>query len=64
YASITADINHVIAGTMMTKMQSLASSPGVVLPIKQMALGVGRTMAVKPVFVLGRQQWNLIGTAG
>lgn len=59
FASITADLSHVIAGEMLDKMQALASEPGVVLPIKYMAVGAGRQLAVRPVFLLGRQQWNL-----
>lgn len=64
FASITADLTHAIAGRMFDRMLALASEPGVVLPIRHMSMPYKGSVAVRPVFILGRQQWNLqFGTA-
>lgn len=59
YASITADINHPVAGEALEQMRDLARVPGTIMPIKMMALGEGSRLTVQPVFVVGSQHWNM-----
>ena len=59
FASLSADISHVVAGPMLDRLADLVTTSGAVLPIQQKVFGEGSRMAIHPTFLLGSQQWNL-----
>lgn len=57
-AYIGADVTHPVTPSMMDKLTA-ATPPGVALPISLVAVRGKDGLESRPMFTLGRQQWNL-----